>query len=675
MDPKILSILFKYGKIIFLPLFLAVLFVIQNLAFNVWLNLYSEAYIVRLLLASFALGIILYGPALFITPRGASKRKYKYTYLFFISFIISIIFVAQFLYYRYSQSFLQFSAIKYFGQTISVFGTIKTLITLELILFFTNIITILVSFILTFRKKYTEETLLKWEKISIGIVMVIIILFGYQYLLHTEKKEWGDSSRLYKKVYDLRTLVGKIGIINFFIEDAFKYTVRSNLVTADDKEFLKIWSANISTSIKDNESSKKFFGAEKGKNLIIIKVESLENVVINKTISGQEITPNLNKLAKEGLYFNNYYAQISQGNTADAEFSILNSLYPLPDDVAFSNYAKNTYKALPQLLVDNGYKTYSMIGDVPTFWNRSNIYPKLGYQKAFGLSDFVVTRSVGQGPSDLGDEDLFSQALPKLETFKQPFMATIITMSSHTPFILPIDLQKLKIAEKTNLTETQWGYMQSIHYVDKAIGDFIENLKKAGLYDNSLIIIVGDHGSFQNIYSALSQDNLKADQETIQLYKNLDVGVVNGAKLDENILPELQNNQVPMIILSSKTNLKGINNIPASHIDIYPTIANLFGIDAPKTVLGQDLLNTKTPVETHFKFISGGIDAILTDKLAYQADKNGIFENGSCISIPNRKSLPIIDCQDLYNQQTNTLKASNIIIRGNLLNFYSENLK
>ena len=61
------------------------------------------------------------------------------------------------------------------------------------------------------------------------------------------------------------------------------------------------------------------------------------------------------------------------GNTADAEFSTMDSLYPLPDDVAFIDYAKNTYKALPQLLVKNGYKTYSMHGDVPTgevvpFW-------------------------------------------------------------------------------------------------------------------------------------------------------------------------------------------------------------------------------------------------------------------------------------------------------------------
>ena len=122
-----------------------------------------------------------------------------------------------------------------------------------------------------------------------------------------------------------------------------------------------------------------------------------------------------------------------------------------------------------------------------------------------------------------------------------------------------------------------------------------------------------------------------------------------------------------MILLAPGTNLNGTINIPASHLDIYPTIANLLGIIPPKTILGQDLLNTKTPVETHFKLVSGGIDAILTPNLAYQADEDGVFEHGSCESIPDQKSLPISDCQNIYTQQANNLRASNIVIKGNLL--------
>ncbi len=624
----------SYIEAIFLPLILAVLFTIQNQAFNGWLGLYSKAYSVRLSLVTFALGIILYGPSLLF------KKRYKYIYLFLISFLVFFIFSAQFLYYRYSQSFLQFSAIKYLGQADSVEGTVKTLLTPELLLFFSNVIIVLIALILTSRKKYIEFVLPKWEKIIIILAMIIMVVIGYKYLLDTEKKEWGSTSRLYTDVYDLKTLVGKMGIMNFFLEDTFKYVLRSNLISAADKNFLQTFAKNRTTP----ETGQKYFASEKGKNVIIIQVESLENAVINKTINGQEITPNLNQLAKNGLYFDNYYTQIGPGNTADAEFSTMDSLYPLPDDVVFIDYAKNQYNALPQLLVNSGYETYSMHGDVPTFWNRSNIYPSLGYQKAYDLDDYVVTRPVGKGPSDLGDEDLFSQSLPRLKNFKQPFMATLITMSSHTPFILPDDLQTLQIPSDTTLNYQQQQYLESVHYTDKAIGEFIDGLKKDGLYNNSLIFIWGDHGSFTNISSALGQD--------------------------KNTLPELANSQVPMIILG--TNLTGTINTPGSHLDIYPTITNLLGITAPKTILGQDLLNTKGPasgypVETHFELVSGGIDAILTANLAYRASEDGLFKDGSCESWPDQKSLPITNCQNLYNQQAENIKASNIIIRGNLL--------
>src|SRR3989339_300110 len=627
-----------YIKSIFLPLLLAILFAAQNEFFNLWLDIYSKTYSTRLFLAAFALGIILYGPALLF------NRSFKFIYLFIISFLVSFIFSAQFLYYRYSQSFLQFSAIKYFGQTQGVAGTVGILVTPELLLFAANFVIVAVSFILSYRflskkrENNAEAILPNWEKLILILAMALIVFFGYKYLLDTEKKEWGSTSRLYTDVYDLKALVGKMGIMNFFLEDTFKYILRSNLVADADINFLKTFARNRTQLSQDKKG--KYFGTATGKNIIIIQVESLENAVINKTINGQAITPNLNQLASEGIYFNNFYSQTGPGNTADAEFTTMTSLYPLPDDVVFINYAKNQYKALPQLLKNNGYGTYSFHGDVPTFWNRSNIYPGLGYQKAYNLDDFVVTRSVGKGPSDLGDEDLFFQSLPRLESLKKPFLATVITMSSHTPFILPADLQTLKIPAETNLTFEQQQYLQSIHYADKAIGEFIDGLKNAGLYDNSMIFIWGDHGSYTNISSALGQD--------------------------KNTISELAGSQVPLIILGAGEN--GIIGAPGSQLDVYPTITNFLGIQTPKTVLGQDLFNPETSKETHFRVISGGIDAILTENLAYRANNDGVFDHGFCELWPSKEILPISDCKDIYKKQSEEVKASNIIIRGNLLN-------
>lgn len=620
----------NYLSPILLPIILALLFAMQNQAFNWWLDIYSKAYLARLFWVTFALGIILYGPSLVF------RKKYKYIYLLLISFLISFIFSAQFLYYRYSQSFLQFSAIKYFSQTQGVAGTIKILVTPEILFFIANLIIVAIAFFIAKKRSYYAVVITKWEKVIIIAVLAVTVFWGYKHLLDTEKKEWGSTSRLYTDVYDLKSLVGKMGIMNFFLEDTFKYILRSNLVTDSDISFLNNYAKNSDVKTTSKPVG---YGVAKGKNIIIIQVESLENIVINKTINGQEITPNLNRIAKEGLYFDNFYAQTGPGNTADTEFCTMNSLYPLPDDVVFIDYAKNQYRALPQLLKDNGYSTYSFHGDVPTFWNRSNIYPGLGYQKAYNLNDFVITRSVGKGPSDLGDEDLFSQTLLRLETLKQPFLATVITMSSHTPFILPEDLQSLQIPEDTTLTFEQQQYLQSINYTDKAIGDFIKKLKLDGLYDSSLIFIWGDHSSYTKISTALGPN--------------------------KNTLPELSDSQVPLIVLGS--GIIGINNKPSSQLDVFPTILNLLGISAPKTILGKDILNTENAVETHFKLISGGVDAILTENLAYRANTDGVFENGVCESWPDQKLLPTSSCQSLYKEQANTVKASNIIIRGNLL--------
>ena len=626
----------NYIKTALLPLALVFLFVLQNQEFNSWLKMSSDNYTSRLFAVTFGLGVVFYFPYLLF-----NQSKFKYTYLFLISFLISFVFSAQFLYYRYSESFLQISAIRYFGQAGSVMGTAKAMLTPELLLFIANIIIVLIAFLLTFRKKYTEFVVPKWEKLIIIIVIIVIAFSGYKYLIDKEKKEWGSTSRLYTDMYDLNAVIGKMGIINFSLEDTFKYIIRSNLVTAGDKNFLETWVKSKQVP----ESGTKYFGIAKEKNIIFIQVESLEDAVINQTIAGQEITPNLNQLAKDGLYFDNYYTQVGPGNTADAEFAILNSLYPLPDDVAFVDYAKNQYKALPQLLKSYGYGTYSFHGDVPTFWNRSNIYPGLGDDKAFDIDEYVVPRPVGEGPSDLGDEDFFTQSLPKLEKLKQPFMATMITISSHTPFILPDDLQTLQIPVETSLDNIQRNYLESIHYTDLAIGEFINGLKKNGLYSNSLILIYGDHGSYTNISTALGQD--------------------------KNILPGLVSSQVPLIILAPETNLNGTINIPASHLDLYPTITNLLGIASPKSILGQDIFNAKNPVVTHFNLVSGGVNTILTSDMAFEENKDGIYEHGKCVEMPSQNPLPVANCKNLYNQQANNVKASDIIVRGNLLNILS----
>ncbi|MFA6995072.1 MAG: LTA synthase family protein [Patescibacteria group bacterium] len=616
------------------PVVLALLFVWQNQAYNSWLNIYPQQYIIRRVLVTFSLGIIVYGPAWFFKKRG------QYLYLFLVSILISFIFVAQFIYYEYATAFLQVSAWKYASLATSQTGTIVTLLNWRILLFVANLILLILALIIDRQIKFTDFKKTNREKLVILMIILFVGFSGYYYLFQQETKEWGDGSRLYSDLYDLETLVAKAGVINFTLEDTAKYLTRDNHPSAAELAFVQAWNINREATIQ-TVTTPKYFALAKNRNVIFIEVESLENAVIGQSIGNQAITPYLNELARRGLYFDNYYTQVGQGNTADAEFVTMNSIFPLPTDVVFIDYAHNNYQALPQLLKNNGYHTYALHGDVPTFWNRSNIYPQLGYSGSFSKQDYIISRKVGPGFAELGDEDFLNQSALKLKNLATPFMATLITISSHTPFEVPLDLQTLKIPTDTKFNKTQQNYLQSIHYVDQAIGKFLNQLKTLGLYDNSLIVIYGDHGSYTSISRALKADNA------------ISVG--------------LSDNQVPLIILAPDTNLSGTINNPSSHLDFYPTIANLLGLKIPRSVLGQDILNSSTPVMTRRNSGSGTINSILTPRLAYEASSDGVFERGRCLTLPNKQFLPSQNCRSLYEEQNNLIKASDIIERGNLI--------
>jgi phosphoglycerol transferase MdoB-like AlkP superfamily enzyme len=626
---------FFYG--LWLILFLVVLFVLQNQIFNSFVHLTPNPDIFLFFTESFTLGLLLYGPAILF------GKRTRYIYLFLMSLVVSIYFISQYLYFSFYGGFFQASALEYSGQVGAEWSTVLTLMTPKILVFLLSFLAVIIFFILERKGKVRSELLQGKEKALTALAMVIIVIFGYSYLAikdgNGQQKISNPLQTLQKLdsfTFSPNYLVQKVGIGNYFLGDVIGTVLRSQSITKDDVAFVQNW-----FSKKPPETAGKYFGLESGKNLFYIQVESLESAVIGQKIGDQEITPNLNKLASEGLYFDNYYTQVGSGNTADAEFVTLNSLYPLINEVAFIDFAHNSFDAIPNLLIQHGYSTYSLHGDVPDFWNRVNIYPALGYEKSISKNDFTTKEA---GFETLSDDDFFSQSAQKISTFKQPFMATLITLSSHTPFIIPEKYQSLQIPANSTLTDRQKNYLESIHYMDGALGSFIDKLKEDGMYDNSVIAIFGDHGSSTDISKELISPN-------------------------DQTLDGLKTSRVPLILLASKLNttLKGTISTPGSHVDLYPTVANLLGIKPPHTVLGQDLLNTKTPVITRRGPYSQIITTIVTPTMAYESSDSGIFEEGKCITLPQKTALPIDNCKTLYDQQSETFKVSDLVIKGNLI--------
>lgn len=661
-----------------MPLVLAIIFVAQNFLFNYWLKIEPGEYAARRLAATAALGVLLYGPVLLL------GRRSKYPYLFAVSFVAAAVLSVQYLFYSYSGGFLQASALFYAGEGLSILPTVKTLLDWHLIVFAAGLLVVFGVWIIeVFSKRFAAleffrrnspyppffkgRSLIRpsevspqplFEKEGVGGVpsserwagsvltvkqklvasafIIVLVVSGYGYLFIVEKNDPENIANIfeYGQLYDVGGLVGKAGIVNFFFGDAIALAMHTDKVSAADSSFAKGYGKEAVAAVPGND-----FGELKGRNVIFVQVESLDNSVIGQKINGQEITPNLNKLSGEGMYFSNYYSPIGPGTTADAEFMTMNSLYSLPDAVAFIQYPYDDYHALPGLLKDNGYGTYSMHGDLPSFWNRASIYPQLGYEKWFSRNDYVIPRKIGN--YDLGDKDFFSQSLPKLASLPQPFMATLITLTSHTPFVIPDDLQTLDLSAPTNLNQTQWEYLQSVHYADQAIGDLISGLKTAGLYDNSLIMIWGDHASSTGIAGPL--------------------GVAN------SVFPDLQASQVPLIILAPGSNLKGNRTTPASHLDVYPTVADLLGIKPPAYVFGHDMIDGNGTVAVSRNLVSGTVKSFLTAKLSFHVGSNGEFDDGECLAMPEKTALDVGACRAIYDAETEAVKASDIMVKGNLI--------
>ncbi len=148
-------------------------------------------------------------------------------------------------------------------------------------------------------------------------------------------------------------------------------------------------------SYEENKSyypdpSDPLFAMGEGRNLIVVQLESFMNFAIGKTYQGIELTPNLNKLIKDKdtIYFDNYYQQVSAGNTSDAEFATNNSIIGSSYSYTYALYYENYFKGLPWLLKEKGYSTAVYHAYNKTFWNRDKAYTNLGFDKFFSKNDF-----------------------------------------------------------------------------------------------------------------------------------------------------------------------------------------------------------------------------------------------------------------------------------------------
>ncbi len=219
-------------------------------------------------------------------------------------------------------------------------------------------------------------------------------------------------------------------------------------------------------------------------NIIFIIWESFTEKATHLSVGGKEVTPNFNNLKKEGIYFSNAYAS---GDRTDKGLTAILSGYPALNNLSITRFPSKSGQliVLGQLLKKSGYQTPFYYGGESAFANIKSYLLHGGFDPIIEKSDF----SEKDQNSKWGAHDgvVARKMFDDLSKIKQPFFATWLTLSSHEPFETPVP-DFFKGDDHTTLL------LNSLRYTDGVVNDFIENCKQQTWWQNTLVIIVSDHG-------------------------------------------------------------------------------------------------------------------------------------------------------------------------------------
>ncbi|KGK89676.1 alkaline phosphatase [Clostridium sp. HMP27] len=553
------------------------------------------------------------------------KDKQRANFLFILNIFMSLFIIADLNYFRYFKDVISVSVMLNGLQLLSdVKSSVANLFKITDLFFLLDIV-LIVPQINKYKYKNLATTSLKYRITSFALVLLIALGIDAWKIYRLSLNQPKLISTMYNRIYVAKNL----GNLNYHFLDVFnslnntiaKRTPLSPEKEEEIKRFLQNKTLNTSSNLK---------GVGKGKNLIVIQVEALQAFVVNTSINGEEITPNLNKWINKSAYFNNYFYQTASGGTSDAEFLSINSLYPADSGAVTSIYYNNEFKGLPKLLKDNGYSATAFHGFRESFWNRNVIYPKYGFDDFYGEKSYTIDENIGLG---LSDKSFFNQSLKKMKALKEPYYALLITLSSHYPYDDTKKYDEFNVAPYEN---TLLGdYLKAIHYTDKELGMFLDKLDKEGTLKNSIITLYGDHHAIT-----------KTNENELASFLNID-------KFTDLKWAQIQ--KVPMFIHFPNDMYKGTYNMYGGQIDLYPTLANILGVKA-SSIMGKDLFNTKEGL-TIFR------NGSFTDgNIFYLSQQNTYYDIKSSSVIPETPEI-----KNKKDSVLNQLEYSDLILKHNLL--------
>lgn len=276
-------------------------------------------------------------------------------------------------------------------------------------------------------------------------------------------------------------------------------------------------------------------------NIVIILMESMSSALL-----GKGYTPVLDSLKTQSLYFSNFYSagiHTNHGMTA--------TLYSFPA-LMKRNLMKGTVTpkrdGLPTVLKQNGWHNLFFMTHEAQYDNMNAFFRTNGYDEIYAQEDYPKEEIVNS--FGVSDHFLFDFALGKLNNTakqQQPFMATLLTISNHPPYIIPDWFKSSSKEPETQIVE----------YADWCIGDFLKKAKKESWYDNTVFVVLADHGKLVGA----------ADSELPQSYNHIPLMIFGAG------IPSQEYAQLGM------------------QVDVMPTLLNMLGLDYDYNGFGMDLLH------------------------------------------------------------------------------------
>ncbi|WP_219375954.1 LTA synthase family protein [Bacillus mycoides] len=592
--------------------------------FSFDLKIESSTQELILFISPLAASLAFVGLALFAT---GEKRNYI---ALCINLLLTIVLVGNVMFYDFYNDFVTLPVL---GQTSNfgqLGGSIIEILNYKIILAFVDII----FFFILLKKK---AIVFKTERVThsarlLYFLLTIGVFFANLQLAEKERPE------LLTRSFDRVMLVKNLGLYTHQVYDlTLQVKAGSQKALADSSKLQE-----TENYVKSNQSepNPNMFGAAKGKNVIVVTLESLQTFLIGASVNGQEVTPFLNEFINESYYFDNFFHQTGQGKTSDSEFLIDTSLYPLNRGAVFFTHGNNDYTATPEILRQQGYFTSVFHANNATFWNRNIMYSALGYDRYYNELDYKITPETNLNWG-LKDIEYFDQSVDILKTVDQPFYARFLTLTNHYPFTYDEDTKFIEPYNSGNGVFDR--YIVTARYLDESIKKFIERLKAEEMYDDSIIVLYGDHYGISEKHNRAMAQFLEKDQITEFDTLNLQ--------------------RTPLYIhIPGQTEGQTISK-PTGQIDMKPTILNLLGIDTTNDIrFGHDMFSDEY---TGFVVLRDG--SFITDKYAYTNHTFYNRETGEVVDLPKKEA------QEMINRAQNELRMSDKIIEGDLLRFSESN--